>query len=177
MKIFPRVPLQNPPIFLLNKAVNAIGLFSKKISLRHTIISFGLLLFSVLVLFQLAKFSRFQSGWSTELWIGVFSIVFLFIGIFLSKKLQKEKIVEKEVFIPQPDFTRDQKKLEQLNISKRELEVLELINKGMSNQQIADALFVSENTIKKHISSLFLKLDVQRRTEAIRKAREWKLVH
>ena len=145
--------------------------------MKHTIISFGLLLFAVLVLFQLAKFSRFQSGWSTELWIAAFSIIFLLIGIFLSKKLQKEKIVEKEVFIPQQEFTFNQKKQEQLNISKRELEVLQLINKGMSNQQIADALYVSENTIKKHISSLFLKLDVQRRTEAIRKAREWNLVH
>ena len=145
--------------------------------MKHTIISFGLLLFSVLVLFQLAKFSRFQSGWSSEVWIAAFSIVFLFIGIFLSKKLQKEKIVEKEVFVPKQDFTVDQKKLEQLNISKRELEVLDLINKGLSNQQIAATLYVSENTIKKHISRLFLKLDVERRTEAVRKAREWNLVH
>lgn len=145
--------------------------------MKHTIISFGLLSFSVLMLFQLAKLSRFQSAWSTEIWIAAFSITFLFIGIFLSKKLQKEKIVEKEVFIPQSNFSLDEKKLEQLNITKRELEVLQLINKGMSNQQIADALYVSENTIKKHISSLFLKLDVQRRTEAISKARELKLVH
>ena len=159
-------------------ASNVFVLFSEKVfQLRHTIISFGLLLFAVLILFQVAKFSRFQSGWSTEWWIAAFSIIFLFIGIFLNKKLQKEKIVEKQVFIPQQDFTLDQKKLDQLNITKRELEVLQLINKGMSNQQIADALFVSENTIKKHISSLFLKLDVERRTEAIRKARELNLVH
>ena len=46
----------------------------------------------------------------------------------------------------------------------------------MSNQQIAEKLFVSENTVKKHISSLFLKLDVERRTEAIRRARELSLV-
>lgn len=145
--------------------------------MRRTIISFGLLSFAVLVLFQLARFSRFQSRWSTELWIAAFSLIFLFIGIFLSKKLQKEKIVEKEVFVPQPNFTLDQKKLEQLNISKRELEVLQLLNKGMSNGQIAATLYVSENTIKKHVSSLFLKLDVQRRTEAVSRARELNLVH
>lgn len=133
-------------------------------------------MFAVLVLFQVAKFSRFQSTWSNEKWIAAFSIIFLFIGIFLAKKLQKEKIVEKEVFIPKDDFTINEKKLEQLNITKREYEVLDLVGKGMSNQQIAEALFVSENTIKKHISSLFLKLDVQRRTEAIRKARELSLI-
>ena len=134
-------------------------------------------MFSVLLLFQIARFSRFQSGWTIELWIAAFSIIFLFIGIFLSKKLQKEKIVEKEVFIQKEDFTVDKKKLEQLNISKREYEVLQLICKGMSNQQIAKTLFVSENTVKKHISNLFLKLEVERRTEAIRKARELNLVH
>ena len=95
-------------------------------------------MFCVLLLFQIARFSRFQSGWTTDLWIAAFSIIFLFIGIFLSKKLQKEKIVEKEVFIQKEDFTVDQKKLEQLNISKREYEVLLLISKGMSNQQIAE---------------------------------------
>jgi DNA-binding CsgD family transcriptional regulator len=145
--------------------------------LNHTVVAFSLLIFSVLLLFQLAKFSRFQSGWSSEIWLAAFSITFLLIGIFLSKKFQKEKVVEKEVFVPKDEFVLDEKKLKQLNISKREYEVLQLISKGMSNQQIADSLFVSENTIKKHISSLFLKLDVARRTEAIQKARELHLVN
>src|SRR5687767_8063550 len=133
--------------------------------MKQTAIAFGLLLFAVLVLFQIAKFSRFQSGWSAEIWIAVFSIIFLFIGLFLSKKLQKEKIVEKEVIVTRKEFILDEKKLASLNISKREYEVLEHIGQGLSNQQIADKLFVSENTVKKHISSLFLKLDVERRTE------------
>jgi DNA-binding CsgD family transcriptional regulator len=144
--------------------------------LKQTLVAFGLLILSVLLLFQLFKFSRFQSGWTTEIWIAAFSIIFLYIGVFLSKKFQKEKIVEKEVFVTKEEFVFDEKKLSKLNISKREYEVLQLISKGMSNQQIADSLFVSENTIKKHISSLFLKLDVARRTEAIRKARELNLV-
>ena len=151
--------------------------------MKHTVIAFGILSFSVLVLFQLARFSSLRSGWTTELWIAAFSIVFLFIGVFLSRKLQKEKVVEKEVVIEKPvylnkiDFTPDTKKVEALKISKREYEVLQLITKGMSNQQIAGALFVSENTVKKHVASLFIKLDVERRTEAILKARELNLVH
>ncbi|MBD0365798.1 MAG: DNA-binding response regulator, partial [Flavisolibacter sp.] len=95
--------------------------------MKHTIIAFGLLVFSVLLLFQIARFSRFQSGWSTELWIAAFSIIFLFIGIFLSKKLQKEKIVEKKVFVQKEEFTVGKEKLEQLSISRREYEVLQLI--------------------------------------------------
>jgi ATP/maltotriose-dependent transcriptional regulator MalT len=144
--------------------------------MKQTAIAFGLLVFSVLVLFQVARFTRFQSQWSTEIWMAVFSIIFLFIGLILSKKLQKEKVIEKEVLVEKRNFVLNEKKLQQLNISRRELEVLELITKGFSNKQIADALFVSENTVKKHISSLFLKLDVERRTEAIRKSREFNLV-
>lgn len=143
----------------------------------------------MLVLFQLSKFTRFQAPGSSEIWIAAFSVLFLFIGIFLSGKLQKEKIVEKEVIVEketvverqvyvqkEEEFTVDAKKKQQLNISKREYEVLLLLSAGLSNQQIAGELFVSENTIKKHVASLFLKLDVERRTEAIRKARDLKLV-
>lgn len=144
--------------------------------MKQTAVAFGLLAFSVLVLFQIAKFSRFQSQWSAEIWIAAFSIIFLLIGIFLSKKLQKEKIVEKEVYIERQNFVLDKKKLAELNISKREFEVLDLISKGFSNKQIAEKLFLSENTVKKHISSLFLKLDVERRTDAVRKSREFNLV-
>ena len=65
---------------------------------------------------------------------------------------------------------------EVLGISKREYEVLELMARGLSNQEIADALFVSINTIKTHVSNLFLKLDTKRRTQAIQKAKELRLI-
>jgi NarL family two-component system response regulator LiaR len=61
-------------------------------------------------------------------------------------------------------------------ISKRELEVLELISQGLSNQQIADKLFVSLNTIKTHSSNLFIKLGASRRTQAVQRAKELKLI-
>ena len=59
-----------------------------------------------------------------------------------------------------------------MGISKREFEVLELIEQGFSNQEIADKLFVSTNTIKTHSSNLFIKLEARRRTQAIKKAKE-----
>lgn len=150
--------------------------------MKQTIISFGLICFAVLVLFQLARFSTLQSDWSIQIWIAAISIIFLFIGVFLSKKFQKEKVtekqvvIEKEVFITRDEFIPDLDKAKQLKISKREYEILQLINKGLSNQQIAEMLFLSEHTVKKHISNLFLKLDVERRTEAIRKGKELRLV-
>ncbi len=61
-------------------------------------------------------------------------------------------------------------------LSKRELEVLELIADGHSNQEIADKLFVSLNTVKTHLSNIFSKLNVQRRTQAVQKARDYQII-
>ena len=146
--------------------------------MKQVVIGFGLLILSLLVLFQLAKFSRFQAGLSFETWIGLFSLVFLIIGIFLSRKLfaPKPTIIEKQIIVPEKPFVIDEKQLEKWGLSKRELEILGLINEGLSNQQIAGKLFVSENTIKKHVSNIFFKLDVERRTEAVKKAKELRII-
>ena len=146
--------------------------------MKQTVIGFGLLILSLLVLFRLAKFNHLGSDLGIEIWIAVFSIGFFFIGVFLSRKLSKPKIqvIEKEVIINHSPFVLDEKQLEKLGLSKRELEILGLINEGLSNQQIADRLYVSGNTVKKHVSNLFFKLDVERRTEAIKKAKELRII-
>ena len=87
---------------------------------------------------------------------------------------QKPQIIEKETI--RESFAADAAQLQKLGLSKREFEILMLINDGLSNQQIADKLFVSEHTVKKHISNLFFKLDAERRTEAIKKAKELKII-
>jgi LuxR family transcriptional regulator, maltose regulon positive regulatory protein len=64
--------------------------------------------------------------------------------------------------------------LEQL--SKREIEILRLIKSGMSNREIAEALFLGESTIKTHINNLYNKLGVKSRTQALEKAVELRLL-
>lgn len=147
--------------------------------MRQVIIGFGILIFALLTLFQLARLQSFRSGFQMEIWIAVFSILFFIIGIILSRKVFKAKpqVIEKEVYTNTPEpFEIDKDQLIKLGISKREYEILQLINEGLSNQQIADKLFVSENTVKKHISNLFFKMDVERRTEAIKKAKGLKII-
>lgn len=134
--------------------------------MKTVILGFGILITCLLILFKLARFSYFGEGASTEIWIAIISLVFFGIGIFISRKYLP---VTKTVQAPKEP---DQKQVDKLGLSKREYEILQLINEGLSNQQIADKIFVSENTVKKHVSNLFLKLDVQRRTEAIKKAKE-----
>jgi len=106
-----------------------------------------------------------------EVYIGAIAVIFTALGIWLALKLARPKvrtvIVEKEVYIPQPDFTRNEDALDRLGLSSRELEVLQLMAEGLSNQEIAARLFVSLNTVKTHSSRLFEKMDVKRRTQAV----------
>jgi NarL family two-component system response regulator LiaR len=113
-----------------------------------------------------------------EIYAGIIAVLFTALGIWLATKLNKPKvetkIIEKAVFIA--NFMLNEAELEKLGLSKRELEVLQLMSEGLSNQEIAEKLFVSLNTIKTHTSNLFEKLDVKRRTQAIEKAKRLSLI-
>ena len=138
--------------------------------MKTIILGFGILIASLLVLFKLAQLSFYNSGPGPEIWIAIISLVFFGIGIFMSRKYLPT--VKKETVPREIDLTQ----VDKIGLSKREFEILQLINDGLSNQQIAEKLFLSENTIKKHISNLFIKLDVQRRTEAIKKAKDMNII-
>jgi NarL family two-component system response regulator LiaR len=107
-----------------------------------------------------------------EVYVGAIAVIFTGLGIWLATKIVKPKvtIVEKEIYA-KPPFSVNKKELELLNLSKRELEVLQLMAEGLSNKEIADRLFVSLSTIKTHSNNLFDKMSVERRTQAIDKAK------
>jgi two-component system, NarL family, response regulator LiaR len=116
---------------------------------------------------------------SFEIYAGLIALIFMALGIWLAIKLAKPKtqtiIVEKEVAAPKA-FVRNESEIGRRNISKRELEVLELMALGHSNQEIADKLFLSANTIKSHVANLFEKLDAKRRTQAVENAKQLGLI-
>ncbi|HEY6806562.1 MAG TPA: response regulator transcription factor [Pyrinomonadaceae bacterium] len=123
--------------------------------------------------------------YSIEVYGALIALVFAGVGIWLGLKLTKKKevlvekevLVVKEVLVPaQQTFTRNDSKLDDLGITKRELEILELISKGLSNREIAEKLFVSENTVKTHSSRLFDKLSAKRRTQAVQIGKELGLI-
>lgn len=147
-------------------------------------ISLALLLF-LLKWFEL-RFIIFDH--SLEVYIGFIAVLFTALGIWLAMKLtrprvetrvvEKEKtiVVEKEVYITREEFVFNEAEADKLGVSKRELEVLELMAQGCSNQEIASRLYLSLSTIKTHSSNLFEKLDVKRRTQAIEKAKKLSLI-
>ncbi|TWI96228.1 regulatory LuxR family protein [Mucilaginibacter frigoritolerans] len=140
--------------------------------MKQIVIAFGLLITALLVLFRIAGIYNFWDKSNTTTWIAAFSLLFLVIGIIISRKLFNKTIIVTE----QKQGVINDEKLLQSGLSKREAEILLLIYEGLSNQQIADKLFLSENTIKKHISNIFQKLRVERRTEAIKKAMELSII-
>lgn len=118
---------------------------------------------------------------SFEVYVGLIALFFTALGIWLALKLsrprvetlviEKEKIVQGDtVFIP------DEAQISALEISKREMEILQHMARGLSNQEIAEVLFVSLSTVKTHNQNLFSKLDVKRRTQAVDKAKSLRLI-
>jgi DNA-binding CsgD family transcriptional regulator len=116
---------------------------------------------------------------SVEIYGGLIALVFAVLGIWLGLKLtrKKEIVVIREVAVPAVGpFALNGEKLKELGITRRELEILELIANGMSNREIAEKLFVSENTVKTHSSRLFDKLSAKRRTQAVQIGKELGLI-
>jgi two-component system, NarL family, response regulator LiaR len=133
----------------------------------------------LIVVLKLIEYRFLVVEHSLEIYGGLVALVFAALGIWLGLKLtrKEEVVVVKEVPVPasQP-FTLNEAKLDDLGITRRELEILGLIASGMSNREIAEKLFVSENTVKTHSSRLFDKLSVKRRTQAVQIGKKFGLI-
>lgn len=142
------------------------------------VIVYGVALALLLFVLKTLEFNFIILRNSFEIYAGAIAVGFTALGIWLALKLIRPKepvVIEKTVFAG-PAFCFNAQMLDELRISARELEVLELMAQGLSNRQIADRLFVSVNTIKTHAASLFLKLEAERRTQAIEKAKRLSLI-
>ena len=141
--------------------------------MKKVIISSGVLAIVVLGLFLLSKYSFLTTSIGRELRIAIPAVLFLSIGFYLSRRWTRPRTERIAIPVKTPvEKSIDQRKIQTLGISPREYEVLESIAKGLSNKEIAGTLFISETTVKSHVSSLLLKLDAKRRTEAVKIARE-----
>jgi len=149
-----------------------------KKTLIHTLI-YGLCGGLLIIVLKLIEFRFLVVEHSIEIYGGLIALLFAGLGIWLGLKLtrKKEVLVVKEVEVPaSQSFALNEERVKDLGITKRELEILELIAQGMSNREIADKLFVSENTVKTHSSRLFDKLSAKRRTQAVQIGKEMGLI-
>jgi DNA-binding CsgD family transcriptional regulator len=154
-----------------------VGFFTK----HRQVIIYGVSLALLLFLLKWLELRFLIVDHVVEIYAGAIALLFTGLGIWLAMKLTSPRVetivVEKEVVvISDGTFTFNEVEMIRLGLSKRELEVLELMAAGLSNQDIASRLFVSVNTVKTHSSRLFEKLDVKSRTQAVEKAKRSGLI-
>lgn len=161
----------------------------KRPGLIGHVLTYGIIGGALIALMQWSEYRFVVIEHSIEIYGGLIAAAFAGLGIWLGIKLTRSKkeivvrevVVTKEVpaamapFVAGP-FVRNDRRREELGITPRELDILELIAQGLSNREIAEKLFVSENTVKTHSSRVFDKLGAKRRTQAVQLGKEFGLL-
>ena len=143
------------------------------------VVLYGLAGGLLITLLKFFEYKHFVRAYPTEVYGGLVAAIFSAVGIYFGLRLARSRqvVVVKEVRVPEgAPFELNAGKLKELGITQREHEILGLIAEGLSNREIGERLFVSENTVKTHSSRLFAKLGVNRRVQAVQRGRELGLV-
>lgn len=145
--------------------------------MKKHVLLYGLLGGVLIAVLKLAEYRFLVLEHSLEIYGGIVAVLFSALGIWLGLKLTRVRTVEvvREVPVVGP-FVRNEARVAELGITPREMEMLEALAAGHSNREIAERLFISENTVKTHTSRLFEKLQAQRRTQAVQRAKEAGLI-
>src|ERR1700743_2923192 len=151
------------------------------LSKNKQIIIYGIALAILLLFLKWLETRYILLDQQLDVYLGIVAVLFTALGIWLALKIRKPKvetvIIEKKVVLTTgPDFVLNEEEVRRLNLSKRELEVLQLMASGLSNQEIAERLFVSLNTIKTHSAQIFEKMEVKRRTQAVDMAKRLNII-
>jgi NarL family two-component system response regulator LiaR len=148
---------------------------------RHVLV-FGLAAGVLIAILQVVEYRYLVLERSMEIYGAIVAVLFATAGIWLGRRLTRprDRIVIQEVQVPSPPssepFRPDDRKRDELGMTPRELEILQLIAEGLSNKEIAERSFISENTVKTHSSRVFDKLGVKRRVQAVQRGRELGLI-
>ena len=129
----------------------------------------GILGAILIFLLRFFEIQFFTGQISTKLYITIIGLIFLAIGSYIGIKMKKAKTIVQVVEVErQTVVTINSNDL----LTDRENDILSHIVMGHSNKEMAEKLFISENTIKKHINNIYSKLGVKRRTQAVSKAKQ-----
>ena len=129
----------------------------------RTVIFYGVGLAIAAVVLEQLKFRYAASEISTDFYVALLALGFAALGLWVGQRLTARK--------PGEAFERNAAAIASLQLTRRECQILDLLASGQSNKELARTLSISPNTVKTHLASLFAKLDVDRRVNAIEKAR------
>jgi DNA-binding CsgD family transcriptional regulator len=110
------------------------------------------------------QYRYFARAFSTEIYIALIALTFVALGIWIGNRLTSRHA-------PAPTFVRNDAAVRSLGLSTREVEILGALASGKSNKELARSFGISPNTVKTHVTRIYDKLGVQRRVQAIDKAR------
>lgn len=139
--------------------------------MRSIIIGFGLLILCLLILFRIGEVNFMKGDIKLEVIVAIAALIFFFVGLYFNYSREKKIALQDSV-----SNNIDYEQIKKLGLTQREHEVLVKMAEGMSNQEIGKALFISESTIKTHVSNILFKLDAKRRTQAVQIAKRLKIV-
>ena len=154
--------------------------------LVKTVVAFGVAAGLLILAMQLVEYRFLVVERSVEIYGAIVAAAFATAGIWVGLKLTKTKVVPVEVPVevrvevpvpaPAGPFVPSTAKIAELGLTPREMEVLQLIAEGLSTRQMAERLFVSENTVKTHVTRVLDKLGADRRTQAVQVGRDLGLI-
>ncbi len=145
--------------------------------MKKTVLIYGLLGGVLIAALKAIEYRFLVLEHSLEIFGGLVALIFSTLGIWLGLRLTRGKVVVREIPVRTNEpFVRNETKAAELGITPRELEILQAMADGLSNREIGERLFVSENTVKTHAGRLFSKLSAQRRTQAVQLAKEAGLI-
>jgi DNA-binding CsgD family transcriptional regulator len=122
-------------------------------------ITYGVLMGLSLLAFQVLKSQFYFEKIGLEIYFTIIAGFFLLTGLYLgSRYFVKSKSQKNQISIN--------------SFTKREKEIANALVDGLSNKEIAESLFISENTVKTHLQNLFSKLNVTSRMQALKKLLE-----
>jgi len=140
---------------------------SRWIRAARDVLVFGVAAGLLIFVLKLIEYRFLVLEHSFEIYAGLIAALAVAVGIWLGRSLRRRKASEPSEGQPSEPFAPDAARLARLGLTPRELEILGLIASGLSNREIGEKLFVSENTVKTHTSRLFDKLGARRRTQAV----------
>lgn len=147
--------------------------------MRPIIIGFGLLILCLLILFKIGEVNFTKGNVKLEVIVAIVAFIFFFVGLYFNNQSQKRSsTVTNEIssnsYRDSPQIDYDQ--IKKIGLTQREHDVLVKMADGLSNLEIAEQLFLSESTVKTHVSNILFKLDAKRRTQAVQAAKKLKIV-
>ena len=142
--------------------------------MRSIIIGFGLLILCMLILFKIGEVNFVEGNVRLEVIVAIAAFIFFFVGLYFNYQSQRKAADKKEEITNSAMI--DYEQIKKVGLTQREHDVLVKMAEGLSNQEIAQQLFLSESTVKTHVSNILFKLDAKRRTQAIQSAKKLKIV-